>query len=329
MHAISLTGCAPTPLAHYLKALGILRLVAEQADAQAAGCWHRDDFILFTSLDTDSLFTFLLERYEPTPVLAPWNGDGGFFPESRKAGREALGAMECSEAARFAAYREAIQSNRAAIGSCNLTACPEKGLEKDRLLLAVRNQLPDQSLVWLDAVSILTSDGAKFPPLLGTGGNDGSMDFSKNHMQRLAEVFDLSTGASSPDSNAWLRQSLFAATLPVARVKAPIGQFFPSAAGGANATCGFNSDASANPWDFIFMIEGALIFAAAAVKRLESIDDGRLAYPFCVRQAGIGYGVGMPTSPRSHERGPVEAVRVSGVRHFDEELSALSRARPR
>lgn len=37
------------------------------------------------------------------------------------------------------------------------------------------------------------------------------------------------------------------------------------------------------------MIEGALVFAAAAVKRLESIDDGRLAYPFCVRQAGIGY----------------------------------------
>ena len=37
------------------------------------------------------------------------------------------------------------------------------------------------------------------------------------------------------------------------------------------------------------MIEGALLFAAASVKRLESTDDGSLVYPFCVRQAGVGY----------------------------------------
>ena len=289
MPTLSLAGCAPTPLAHYLKALGILRLVAEQADPRAAGCWHRDDFVLHTSIDAEALTTFFLERYTPTPILAPWNGDGGFFPDSRKAGREALSAMEETSSARFTSYREAIKANKAAIRICNLTTCPEKGREKDALLLAVRNYMPDDSLVWFDAVAVLSSDGPKFPPLLGTGGNDGSMDFSKNHMQRLAEVFDLSTGAPSLDSQTWLRQSLFAATLPVARVKAPIGQFFPAAAGGANATSGFSSDSAANPWDFIFMIEGALVFAAAAVKRLESLDDGSLAYPFCVRQTGIGY----------------------------------------
>jgi len=35
MHIHDLNGCAPVPLAHYLKALGILRLVAEQADPGA------------------------------------------------------------------------------------------------------------------------------------------------------------------------------------------------------------------------------------------------------------------------------------------------------
>lgn len=35
IHIHKLDGCAPTPLAHYLKALGILRLVAEQADPNA------------------------------------------------------------------------------------------------------------------------------------------------------------------------------------------------------------------------------------------------------------------------------------------------------
>ena len=33
LHLHQLKGCSPTPLANYLKALGILRLVAGQADA--------------------------------------------------------------------------------------------------------------------------------------------------------------------------------------------------------------------------------------------------------------------------------------------------------
>ena len=46
-----LDGCAPTPLAHYLKALGILRLVAEQADLDARGWWDGDRFRLATKLN--------------------------------------------------------------------------------------------------------------------------------------------------------------------------------------------------------------------------------------------------------------------------------------
>ena len=37
------------------------------------------------------------------------------------------------------------------------------------------------------------------------------------------------------------------------------------------------------------MIEGALLFAATSVRRLESSGDGALVYPFCVRQTGVGY----------------------------------------
>lgn len=285
MPPICLTGCAPTPLAHYLKALGILRLVAEQADPGVAGCWHRDDFILRTSLNAESLTAFFLERYAPTPVLAPWNGGSGFFP---KDNQDSIRLIQACDSPRFACYREILTAAQTLLAHLELKDKPDPET-KGSLLQACRSTLPDAAIAWLDAAFVLSNDGAKYPPLLGTGGNDGRLEFTNNFMQRLAEVFDLSTGAPSRDSKSWLRQSLFADTLPVARVKAPIGQFFPSAAGGANATTGFNSDASANPWDFIFMIEGALVFAAAAVKRLESIDDGRLAYPFCVRQAAIGY----------------------------------------
>ena len=48
MTQILLRGCAPEPLIHYLKALGILRLIAEQLDPQARAAWHGDTFMLET-----------------------------------------------------------------------------------------------------------------------------------------------------------------------------------------------------------------------------------------------------------------------------------------
>jgi len=39
LHLHHLVGCAPAPLARYLKALGILRLVAEQKDPAVRGWW--------------------------------------------------------------------------------------------------------------------------------------------------------------------------------------------------------------------------------------------------------------------------------------------------
>lgn len=71
IHIHDLGGCAPAPLAHYLKALGILRLVSEQADAHARGWWEGERFRLASILDESALRDFLLERYEPIPVFNP------------------------------------------------------------------------------------------------------------------------------------------------------------------------------------------------------------------------------------------------------------------
>ena len=103
------------------------------------------------------------------------------------------------------------------------------------------------------------------------------------------QVMDPATGEPTPDSERWLRAALFGGAAPGLATKAPVGQFFPGAAGGANVTSGFDAPAAVNPWDFLLMIEGALLFAAASVKRLEGADDGSLVYPFCVRQTAVGY----------------------------------------
>lgn len=105
LHIHRLDGCAPTPLAHYLKALAILRLVSEQKDAQARGWWRDETFFLATALNREELVHFFLYEYAPTAIVAPWNGGSGFYP---KDNQEAMTAIVKSEAPRFAAYKKAL-----------------------------------------------------------------------------------------------------------------------------------------------------------------------------------------------------------------------------
>ena len=282
---ISLFGCSPIPLAHYLKGLGVLRLVSEQRDSSATADWANEVVNLSSALNSSELIEFFLSEYKPTPVLAPWNGGSGFY---KKDNREAIEALTASTTERFADYRAGIAAAGKAIAALGLTEKPD-GDSKTLLLQTCRNILPEEALDWLDAVLVLGHDGPKYPPLLGTGGNDGRLEFTNNFMQRIVEVIDPATGAAAADSERWLRAALFATPTCNATAKAPIGQFFPGAAGGPNGTSGFDAPSTVNPWDFILMIEGALLFAVASVKRLESIGDGSLVYPFCVRQAGVGY----------------------------------------
>jgi CRISPR-associated protein Csx17 len=282
---LPLPGCAPVPLAHYLKALGILRLVSEQCDASAKGFWKNDVFHLVSALDRDALTKFFLNQYLPTPIIAPWNGGSGFHPSDNK---DAIDSIARSASSRFQEYREVIRTGRACLDQLALRRKPERD-EKQRLLQLCRNRLRGKSLKAFDTAVLLTDDGAKFPPLIGTGWNDGRLEFTKNFMQRVIEVLDPVSGSAAASAEAWLSQSLFASNIQTQPTEAPVGQFLPGAAGGANATSGFDAKSSVNPWDFILLIEGTVLFSAAAVRKLESAEPGQLVYPFCVRQAGVGY----------------------------------------
>lgn len=301
-HTLTLAGCAPVPLAHYLKALGVLRLVSEQKDPNTTGRWHRDQFVLTSTLDREALLKFFLEEYQPTSILAPWNGGSGFHPKDNSKALEAVAKSESKRLQRYATALVAAQSalRRMALGE---KPTPE---QKADLLLLCRNTLPEDALEWLDAAFVLTDDGAKYPPLLGTGGNDGRLEFTNNFMQRITEVMDVSTGKPSERSSQRISVALFSDSIAAPASKAPVGQFMPGTAGGANATSGFDAASAVNPWDFILMIEGALLFAAANVKRLESLAPGALAAPFCVKQTGVGYASCAPSDEaQSATRGEI------------------------
>ena len=286
MFELALTGCAPAPLASYLKALGILRLVAEQADAQVRGRWQGGRFVLSSALDADGLRAFSLDRYTPTPIVAPWNGGSGFYPGDNRIAIEALTAA--AAVPRFAGYAATIVTAARVRDACGLQASPKKE-EKDRFLLRLRAVLSDDALAWFDAAVLLGGQKSLYPPLLGTGGNDGRLDFTNNFMQRLLDLIDPQTGRATPASGAFLDEALFGEAVP-GLASVAVGQFAPGAAGGPNATTGPEGGSRVNPWEFVLMLEGALVFAAAATRRNETDDSAALSFPFTVRATAAGSG---------------------------------------
>lgn len=323
IHQHHLTGCSPAPLAHYLKALGILRLVAEQADPEVRGAWRDEHFVLWSRLDRDELERFFLEQYRPTPLLSPWNKGSGLMSDADPA----VSALERSTAVRFADYRNGIAEARAvnaALGEADaairaikdepksikdrgkrdrVRESPEykkrlaaaerrfKELKAD-LIPACRRIWRGPHLAWFESAVVLTAEGeAKFPSLLGTGGNDGRLDMTNNAMQRLGELFDLAeeTGSSQDGTREALRDVLWrdpAQTL----VAAAIGQFLPGSAGGANSSNGPSGNPSINRWDFLLALEGAVAFRSNASRRLSTDFPALGSAPFAVFSHAAGYG---------------------------------------
>lgn len=293
---VHLAGCRPEPLGAYLKALGVLRLVGEQADTGARGWWAGDTFVLRSTLAADRLIEFFVDRYEPTPVVSPWNGGSGFKIGTSPAAVAALATIESSSDPRLVGYRATIAAARGIYESAG-------GLTKAEIVERCRSELPDVAVQWIDATVVVLADDAVFPPLLGTGGNDGRLDFGKAFLDRVADVLCLRTGRGAPDrhrSVEWLHEALFAHESPL--VADVVGQFDPGAAGGANSAPVGSADSLVNPWDWVLLIEGAMCFASAAARRLGS-SAGRSALPFTVAPAPIGYG----TSAEERSRGEVWA----------------------
>jgi CRISPR-associated protein Csx17 len=286
---MTLHGCTPEPLANYLKALGVLRLLVEQRDPEAKGYWHNDAFIVVTHLMPDELEGFFLNDYKPTPLVAPWNGSTGFYPKD-VAQKKLLQAVQQASSKRFKIYAETIAKAQTQVEKLQLTVQPRQKEEKRRLLERLRNELPDEAVKWLDTCALITAAEVKFPPLTGTGGNDGNFEFSRTFMQQLQTLIDFATGQPTAAATPLLKAALFGVTLPGLPFSGKIGQFNPIAAGGANAAPGYDADSRVNPWDFVLMLEGIMLFTAGATRRYEHSEQGSLSFPFTVRPSLVGYG---------------------------------------
>jgi CRISPR-associated protein Csx17 len=282
IHSLTLHGCTPEPLMNYLKAVGVFRLVSEQCDPAARLNWVNGTATLHSILDREALITFFLEQYRPTPILAPWNGGSGFYG----GGSAPVTAISEATTSRLSLFRTTISAVQQIVPKSK-----PKDTDKQSLLAACRAVLPDDVVVWLDTCFVLGEDGPRYFPLLGTGGNDGRLDFTNNFMQRLEEIIAFAAGDSVPEkSYSLLSSSVFADEL-VSLQDSAVGQFSPGSIGGANAVQGkFEAGSQVNPWDYVLMLEGTLLFAGAVARRMGQATSLKAVFPFSVDSIAVGYG---------------------------------------
>ena len=321
MPTITLHGCARVPLAHYLKALGILRLVSESenGDPAATGYWKGNEFILSSRFDRDALAQFFLNSYEPTPLMVPWSG-GDFFAVNRDkpatsfdrtpTSSRVIEAILGTDAPRFESYRNALRATFTAMDTANVkvkkaiegSGGPQRRL-KAEMLKSLRNSLPDGALAWMDAASVIEPDAVAFNAMLGGGGgSDGNSHFSDNFMQCLWMALpEFDTQRSKPlkaigdgtafDSPAAVRESIFGLQGAGTKIPDLTPVLFDSTrVGGPNQTAGFEAKAGSNPWDFILMLEGSVLFAGAIGRKLDDNREPSARFPFLFQASPVGLG---------------------------------------
>ncbi len=281
-HVHTLSGCIPTSLGGYLKGLGVLRLVAAQADAGARGAWTTSGFQLTTLLDLPHLLGFFGSDYSASPITNPWNSSTGYG--FGKGAEDLVDEISTSTAPRLATFRATIGHIKEALRS-------HEGRDiadfKTELIHELRAFAPEPFIAWMDAALVTRDSGFSPNPILGSGGNDGRLDFSKGFIEALTRVIDAHTGQPTKLSDSWLRGALLGQPVPDLRPGTP-GQFIPVGTGGASQGVGLNSKSRSNPWDTILTLEGAILFQAAPTRKL-AVGPVRAAFPFTVQPAAAGY----------------------------------------
>ena len=334
MNTIHLHGCRAEPLLSYLAALGVARLVAEQLDSDVRVRWDGDHLVITgQELDDTKLVEFFAEDYRPTPLIAPWNGRGGFQDGQERLSEKIVKKVERSSSKRLEPYRQAIEAARrtweVARGHQLIEVGKIPNKHKAQFVELCRARFPDDALAWLDASVVLLDDDIAFPLILGgAGGVIGSLDASFTFLKYLDDLGLLDEQISEStrrkrkllDRRSLLKHALFRQRTRLGR--GSTGQFDPGGVGGPNSSSTGDGDTLANPWSFVLGMEGALVFASAASRRLSAesqVGARKASMPFTVAATTVGFGsASVGEDPRGELWAPLwrDEQSYREVRHF-------------
>lgn len=334
MNTIHLRGCRAEPLLSYLAGLGVIRLIAEQLNPDVSASWDGDHLVIIgEDLDDTNLVEFFAEDYRPTPLIAPWNGRGGYQDGKERPSEKIVQRVEHSNSRRLEPYRNAIEAARDIWKVARSHQLIKEGKvpsnQKAQFVELCRARLPDDALSWLDSTVVLLDDGAAFPLILGgAGGVMGSLDASFAFLKYLDAAGLLDGQGDAPERGnskqdyrrALLRHALFREG-DVRLVRDSTGQFDPGGVGGPNSSSTGVGNELANPLSFVLGMEGAMVFASAASRRLSAenhVGSRTASMPFTVAATPTAYGsVSVGEEPRGELWAPLwrDELSFREIRH--------------
>ncbi len=244
---------------------------------------------LHPALTKEELLHFFLEEYAPTPILNPWNSASGFFNNDNTTLWNNLERLTQSDLPRLAHYKEAVAIARKvveqSIPSLDNSLLKDKR-NKTRIQQQYRALVPDALVEWFDAAVTLDREGSQLlNPLLGTGGNEGRLEFSRKFTEMVLSLFV----EEHQYLEAHLKNALFGDFTPGLEF-ASTGQYNPGSAGGYNQGPGIeHKNVPANSWDFLLLMEGTLLFITSIVRGSDVHSSGRASFPFTVFPTTIGF----------------------------------------
>ncbi len=325
-----LDGCTPTPLASYLKALGILRLISSDAnhvsgraaDPKARGWWENERFHLRTTLDRDALCQFFLASYAPSPIIAPWNGRAGFLEgdagaESSRTGAELTSAIQQGGSPRFKNMRQTIRLLRCnkILRDYDRSRAREKFLNRDlkelggeekarteeQLKCAKRQSAEFKSLLLPTLRATTEADHLAYidacyvlamEEVAAPLLGSGGNDGSRDFGVNFTECLNQLFGLDDGIPKATAAEQLEASLFGTSQRLGSSGSMgqFSPGQGGANATTGYQGDSPLNLWDVVLAMEGTVVFAGSLTRRWGATSGARAAFPFTFESVGAGAG---------------------------------------
>ena len=285
MNEHQLLGCMTAPMSSYLKSVGLIRILSKN-DSIVTAYWKNSyHLVARTSMSKDDMLQYLLEEYEPSPIISPWS-----YNKYKKTKKELEPLLEADKK-RYQMYDKTIEKIDGVVfaefkrifGLNEVTKNDIDEKTKPSLFKICRNMLPDDYVLWLDTVFALEAEKPQYAPLLGSGANDGNFDLAENFAKCLRQVLRTD---NREKSIKWLKSALFGDIVALSPIKT-VGHN-PDGSGGPNSGSGFEGKSLSNPWDYVMMMEGTMLFAGSVSKRLSHIR-GKAMFPFAVGTSNVGY----------------------------------------
>ncbi len=298
---LELHGCRHDILGHYLKAIGLLRVLAKCAapdhrDADAEGWWDNDKacFCLRSpKYDTrEKLVEFFAQHYQPTPLFAAWKS----VPGCGAAESEKLGVRGEWNIANALSSQVVSSDDR------------KKPANKDKLianeaLVRYRESASSDITEALDAITASFLRSNSDNPLFLSKASAGQAHILRTHwdyltaFQRLRSAYakaieKVTAHTGTPRKLASLKSEADEKLRPIAELLPFIGggvgeakgkgtPFFPDSIKVYNTGTGWVTEKHPfNPMDYILAVEGAFAMRGSVGRTLAANSKRFAGFPF-------------------------------------------------